>query len=117
KLKVNKIGYNLQITINCKVCQGITEYNNESPGTKFSLLAAGAGLVDGVNRRQLQTIFSMMGVTTQSSKGHYYDKQNEYLESVKNEAEVSAQIALTKAIAYISKKNEKEYFLLVLIVP
>ncbi|CAJ0909822.1 1174_t:CDS:2, partial [Entrophospora sp. SA101] len=99
------------------LCQGITEYNNESPGTKFSLLAAGAGLVDGVNRRQLQTIFSMMGVTTQSSKGHYYDKQNEYLESVKNEAEVSAQIALTKAIAYISKKNEKEYFLLVLIVP
>ncbi|CAJ0636414.1 2898_t:CDS:10, partial [Entrophospora sp. SA101] len=68
KLKVNKIGYNLQITINCKMCQGITEYNNELPGTKFSLLAAGAGLVGGVNRRQLQTIFSMMGVTTQSSK-------------------------------------------------
>jgi hypothetical protein len=107
KLKVNKIGYNLQITINCKMCQGITEYNNESPGTKFSLLAAGAGLVGGVNRRQLQTIFSMMGVTTQSSKGHYYDKQNEYLESIKNEAEVSAQIALTKAIAYIKAKGER----------
>ncbi|CAJ0825089.1 17517_t:CDS:2 [Entrophospora sp. SA101] len=70
------------------MCQGITEYNNELPGTKFSLLAAGAGLVGGVNRRQLQTIFSMMGVTTQSSKGHYYDKQNEYLKSINNEAEV-----------------------------
>ncbi|CAH1767797.1 839_t:CDS:2 [Entrophospora sp. SA101] len=107
KLKVNKIGYNLQITINCKMCQGITEYNNELPGTKFSLLAAGAGLVGGVNRRQLQTIFSMMGVTTQSSKGHYYDRQNEYLKSINNEAEVSAQIALTKAIAYIKAKGER----------
>ena len=36
----------------------------------------------------------------------YHNKQNEYLENVNNEAEMSAQIALSKAVAYIKAKGE-----------
>ncbi|PKC00680.1 hypothetical protein RhiirA5_427841 [Rhizophagus irregularis] len=107
KLDVHRIGHNLQIKIKCKICQGITEYSNESPNAQFSSLAAGAGLVGGVNRQQLQTIFSIIGITAQSSKGHYHNKQNEYLEKINDEAEISAQIALTKAIAHIKAKGER----------
>lgn len=107
KLEVHRIGYSLQIKIKCKICQGITEYNNESPNIQFSSLVAGAGLVGGTNGQQIQTILSMIGITAQSSKGHYHNKQNEYLENVNNEAEISAQIALSKAIAHIKAKGEK----------
>ncbi|CAG8643193.1 9168_t:CDS:10, partial [Ambispora gerdemannii] len=73
-----RIGYSLRTTIKCKLCKEITEYNNESPDLKFSILVAGAGLVGDVNRQQLQTILSMIGITAQSSKNHYHEKQNEY---------------------------------------
>ncbi|UZO26693.1 uncharacterized protein OCT59_018907 [Rhizophagus irregularis] len=107
KLDVHRIGHNLQIKIKCKICQGITEYSNESPNAQFSSLAVGAGLVGGVNRQQLQTIFSIIGITAQLSKGHYHNKQNEYLEKINDEVEISAQIALTKAIAHIKAKGER----------
>ncbi|CAB5334888.1 unnamed protein product [Rhizophagus irregularis] len=84
KLDVHRIGHNLQIKIK-----------------------SGAGLVGGVNRQQLQTIFSIIGITAQSSKGHYHNKQNECLEKINDEAEISAQIALTKAIAHIKAKGER----------
>jgi N-acetylneuraminic acid mutarotase len=76
-------------------------------GVTVLVFAAGAGLVGGVNRQQFQTIFSIIGITAQSSKGHYHNKQNEYLEKINNEAEISAQIALTKAIAHIKAKGER----------
>ncbi|UZO15820.1 uncharacterized protein OCT59_007235 [Rhizophagus irregularis] len=98
---------NIESTIFCKICQGITEYSNESLNAQFSSLAAGAGLVGGVNRQQLQTIFSIIGITAQSSKGHYHNKQNEYLEKINDEAEISAQIALTNAIAHIKAKGKR----------
>ncbi|PKY34292.1 hypothetical protein RhiirB3_395745, partial [Rhizophagus irregularis] len=94
KLDVHRTSYNIQVKIKCKICQGITEYT-------------GAGLVGGVNRQQLQTIFSIIGITAQSSKGHYHSKQNEYLEKINKEAEISAQIALSKAIAHIKAKGER----------
>ena len=107
KLEVCRIGYNLQIKIKCKICQGIAEYSNESPNAQFSSLVAGAGLVGGVNKQQLQTTFSMIGITAQSSKGYYHNKRNEYLENIINEAETSAKIALAKAIAQIKAKGER----------
>ncbi|RGB32790.1 hypothetical protein C1646_762433, partial [Rhizophagus diaphanus] len=71
-VNTEQTSYNLQVKIKCKICQGITEYSNESPNAQFSSLAAGTGLVGGVNRQQLQTIFSIIGITAQSSKGHYH---------------------------------------------
>ncbi|CAG8646655.1 4068_t:CDS:10, partial [Funneliformis caledonium] len=65
----------------------------------------GAGLIGGINRQQLQTIFSMIGIIAQSSKGYYHNKQNEYLENIINKVETSAKIALAKAIAQIKTKE------------
>ncbi|PKB99134.1 hypothetical protein RhiirA5_430232 [Rhizophagus irregularis] len=78
-----------------------------SPDRSNFSACTGAGLVGGVNRQQLQTIFSIIGITAQSSKGHYHSKQNEYLEKINKEAEISAQIALSKAIAHIKAKGER----------
>ncbi|PKY36409.1 hypothetical protein RhiirB3_458958, partial [Rhizophagus irregularis] len=99
--------YNLQVKIKCKICQRITEYSNKLPNAQFSSLTASAGLVGGVNRQQLQTIFSIIGIIAQSSKVHYHSKQNEYLEKINKEAEINAQIALSKAIVHIKAKGER----------
>ncbi|RGB26731.1 hypothetical protein C1646_770049 [Rhizophagus diaphanus] len=81
--------------------------NTEQYLTSIYTQPSGAGLVGGVNRQQLQNILSIIGVTAQSSKGHYHNKQNEYLEKINIEAEKSAQIALTKAIKHIKAKEER----------
>ena len=107
KLDVYRIGYNLQIKIKCKICQKTLEYSNELPNAQFSSLIAGAGLVSDVNRQQLQNILSIIGITAQSSKGYYHNKQNEYLAKINIEAEKSAQMALTKAIEHIKAKGER----------
>ncbi|PKC53074.1 hypothetical protein RhiirA1_480080, partial [Rhizophagus irregularis] len=99
--------YNLQVKIKYKICQRITEYSNKLPNAQFSSLTASAGLVGGVNRQQLQTIFSIIGIIAQSSKVHYHSKQNEYLEKINKEAEINAQIALSKAIVHIKAKGER----------
>ncbi|CAG8623605.1 13789_t:CDS:1, partial [Funneliformis caledonium] len=66
-----------------------------------------AGLVGGVNKQQFQITFFMIGITAQSSKGYYHNKQNEYLENIINEAETSAKIVLAKAITQIKAKDER----------
>ncbi|RIB08903.1 P-loop containing nucleoside triphosphate hydrolase protein [Gigaspora rosea] len=68
-------GFSVKINITCTKCSTTVFYKNEADGIDYSKLIASAGLVGGVNREEWVTILCACGVTQQSGKKQYFQKQ------------------------------------------
>ncbi len=97
KTKIRTDGLGICVTSICMVCSDESEYYNERPGDNFSKCLAGAGLVGGVNREELRSMIALLGITRQSGRQQYFDKQEEFFQSLYQAANTSAENALVIA--------------------
>nr|CAG8472815.1 410_t:CDS:10 [Entrophospora candida] len=100
------LGLVLMFPSKCHVCNAVAEFNNETNNSSFATMFAGSGLLGGVNRQQLETISSMLGITSQISNRFYYEKQETFYENIIDHAEISTEVALNDAIAYTKSQNK-----------
>ena len=76
------------------VCSDESEYSNEKPEDNFSKCLAGAGLVGSVNREELRSMLALLGITRQSGRQQYFNKQGEFFQSLYQAANTSAENSL-----------------------
>ncbi|CAG8751475.1 15196_t:CDS:2, partial [Funneliformis caledonium] len=95
KTKIRTDGLGICVTSICMVCSDESEYSNERPGDNFSKCLAGAGLVGGINKEELQSMLALLEITRQSGHQQYFDKQGEFFQSLYQAANTSAENALS----------------------
>ncbi|CAG8620650.1 16027_t:CDS:10, partial [Gigaspora rosea] len=107
KYNIKVSGLSIKIIITCCRCQVKTFYGNEIPGIEFSNLVAAAGLAGSINHEEWSMMLCLCGVTCQSGKSQYFQKQEKFFDGIKAAAEESANNALCIVCEeIISKKNE-----------
>ncbi|RIB25770.1 hypothetical protein C2G38_412048 [Gigaspora rosea] len=79
KHTIKVVGLSIHITIICSNCGTQINYNNETNGMDFSKAVAAAGLVGGMNREEIRTILSLIGLTRQNGIKQYFDNQDLFM--------------------------------------
>ncbi|CAG8714850.1 19513_t:CDS:2, partial [Dentiscutata erythropus] len=97
KHQIKVSGFLVKINITCNKCSTTVFYKNETDGVDYSKLVAGAGLVGGVNREEWMTMLCACGITRQSGKKQYFQKQEAFFQKIQESAESSANFALHAA--------------------
>ncbi|CAG8559790.1 34472_t:CDS:10, partial [Gigaspora margarita] len=93
--------------ITCYLCQAKIFYGNEMAGIEFSDIVAAAGLVGRVNHEEWSTMLCLCGITCQSEKSQYFQKQEKFFNRIINAAEDSTNNALCTACEEVSSKENE----------
>ena len=62
------IDFNITIDMDCKLCETIDSYSNQSKGINFSHLVIVAILGDGINHHAMQIALAVIGIIIQNCK-------------------------------------------------
>ncbi|CAG8669073.1 14256_t:CDS:2 [Funneliformis mosseae] len=92
---IRTIELEIYVTKKCILYSDESEYCNKRSRDDFSKCLAGAGLVGGINREELQSILALLGITRQNKHQQYFDKQEEFFSSLYQIANISAEDALS----------------------
>ncbi|CAG8747176.1 18694_t:CDS:2, partial [Racocetra persica] len=76
KYTIKVIGLNIHITVICSNCGTQMNYNNETNCMDFSKAVAAAGLVGSMNREEIRTILSLIGLIQQNGIKQYFHNQD-----------------------------------------
>ncbi|CAG8610800.1 11621_t:CDS:10, partial [Funneliformis caledonium] len=104
KTKIRTIGLRICITKKCMLCSDEPKYYNERSEDDFSKCLAGAGLVGGINREELQFMLALLGIIRQNGHQQYFDKQEEFFSSLYQVANISVEDALVTASSQASEE-------------
>lgn len=76
------------------MCYNEIEYHNERPEDDFSKYFADTALVWGVNREELRSMLTLLGITRQSGPQQYFNKQEEFFKVLWQAANISVENTL-----------------------
>ncbi|CAG8776853.1 21522_t:CDS:2, partial [Gigaspora margarita] len=106
KYQITARGFSVKINITCNKCSTTMFHKNEAAGIDYSKLVAGAGLVGGVNKEEWTTMLCACGITRQSGRMQYFQKQETFFQKIQESAENSANFALHAACKQIQAQNK-----------
>ncbi|CAG8770802.1 15565_t:CDS:10, partial [Gigaspora margarita] len=102
--------FSLKSQILCNNCSTTIMQTNEKKEIKYSHAVAAAGLGGSISCNAIQSVLSILGVTSQSCKKTYHTYQSKMFNNLVLYAKESATNALTNCLDYI-EKNHKEKIL------
>ncbi|CAI2193149.1 8427_t:CDS:2, partial [Funneliformis geosporum] len=71
------VGFKVTIDVDCRVCETIDSFSNQSEGVNFSHLIAAATLAGDLNHCVMQTALAITDITTQICKQSYHQYQSQ----------------------------------------
>ncbi|CAG8760110.1 35196_t:CDS:1, partial [Racocetra persica] len=102
---VDTIGFSVKCQIICHLCGETMENNNEPKNIHFTKAVSAAALAGGLTYPSLQSIFSCIGITSQSCRKNYYLYQTPLFSYLVINAKKSTTFWLEKALEFMKQKN------------
>ncbi|CAG8676031.1 38602_t:CDS:10, partial [Gigaspora margarita] len=104
KYTIQVFELSIRITIICSNCGTQTDHHNEVSDFNFSRAISATRLVRGMNREEIRTILSLIGVTYQSSVKQYFQYQDLFLNEVVGAANKNAEQNLHEISFHVVEK-------------